>query len=127
LLRRKAEDDLRASRDDLDRRVQLRTHELVDANERLAIEVTNRQRTQNELQHTNAMLASLIEACPLAITAFNLDGSVRNPMPPPTPCASRQPECRSLAERAGRGEVVAATEIACEVEGRPSTFMSGPP
>jgi hypothetical protein len=27
LLRRKAEDDLRASRDDLDRRVQLRTHE----------------------------------------------------------------------------------------------------
>ena len=119
LLRRKAEDDLRASRDDLDRRVQLRTHELVDANERLAIEVTNRQRTQNELQQTNAMLGNLIEACPLAIAAFNLDGSVRKSNAAAD--AMRlpdNPECRSLAERAGRGEVVAATEIACEVEGK---------
>ena len=61
VLRRKAEDDLRGSRDDLERRVKVRTHELLDTNERLAVEVANRQRTQNELQQTNAMLASLIE------------------------------------------------------------------
>ena len=119
LLRRKAEDDLRASRDDLDRRVQLRTHELLAANERLAVEVDNRQRTQNELQQTNAMLASLIEACPLAITAFNLDGSVRKSNAVAE--AMHLPdnlECRALAERAGRGEAVAAAELVCEVDGK---------
>ena len=84
----------------------------LDANERLAVEVANRQRTQNELQHTNAMLASLIEACPLAITAFNLDGSVRKSNAAAD--AMRLPdnlECRALAERAGRGEPVAAAEL----------------
>src|SRR5215472_558948 len=49
-LRRKAEDGLRASHDDLDKRVQLRTQELLDANARLAIEVANRQRAQDDLQ-----------------------------------------------------------------------------
>src|SRR5262249_13024763 len=119
LLRRKAEDELRASHDDLDRRVQQRTRELLDANERLALEVASRQRAQNELQQTNAMLASLIEACPLAITAFDLDGSVRKSNAAAE--AMRlpdNPDYRVLAERTGRGEFVAATELACEVEGK---------
>jgi signal transduction histidine kinase len=117
LLRRKAEDDLRTSRDNLDRRVQLRTRELVDANERLAIEVANRQHTQNELQQTNATLASIIEACPLAIIAFNLDRSVRRSNA--AAAAMRLPdnlECRALVERAGRGEPVDAAELVCEVD-----------
>ncbi len=119
LLRRRAEDDLRTSHDDLDRRVQLRTRELLEANQRLAIEGANRQRAQNELEQTNAMLASLIDACPLAITAFNLDGSVRKSNAAAD--AMRLPdnrECRALAERAGRGESVAAEELACEVDGK---------
>jgi signal transduction histidine kinase/CheY-like chemotaxis protein len=117
LLRRKAEDELRASHDDLDHRVQLRTRELLDANQRLAVEGANRQRAQNELEQTNAMLASLIEACPLAITAFNLDGSVRKSNAAAD--TLRLPdiaECRALAERAGRGEPVAAAEVVCDVE-----------
>ncbi|HEY1494439.1 MAG TPA: ATP-binding protein [Candidatus Solibacter sp.] len=119
LLRRKAEDDLRGSRDDLERRVETRTHELLDTNERLAIEVANRQRTQNELQQTNAMLASLIEGCPLAITAFSLDGSLRksNAAAESMSLADNL-ECRALAERAGRGETVAATELACKGGGK---------
>jgi len=119
VLRRKAEDDVRASCDNLDRRVQLRTQELLDANERLAIEVASRQRTQYELQQTNAMLASLIEACPLAIIAFNLDRSVRKSNAAAD--AMRLPdnlECRALAERASGGEPVDATELVCEVEGK---------
>jgi signal transduction histidine kinase len=119
LLRRKAEDDLRASYDDLDRRVQLRTREFLDANERLALEVASRQRTQNELQQTNAMLASLIEACPLAITAFDLHGSVRKSNAAADAMhLPDNPDCRELAERAGRGESVAAAELVCEIEGR---------
>jgi signal transduction histidine kinase/response regulator RpfG family c-di-GMP phosphodiesterase len=120
LLRRKAEDDLRASHDELDRRVQLRTQELLDANERLALEVASRQRTQNELQQTNAMLASLIEACPLAITAFDLEGRVRKSNAAAEAMRlPENPDCRALAERAGRGESVAGTELACEVGGKP--------
>jgi signal transduction histidine kinase/CheY-like chemotaxis protein len=119
LLRRKAEDDLRASHDDLDRRVQLRTRELLDANERLAVEADNRQRAQNELQQTNAMLASLIEACPLAIVAFNLDWSVRKSNTAAGSLRlSENPECRALAEHASRGEPVDAAEMACDVDGK---------
>ena len=97
----------------------MRTHELLAANERLAVEVANRQRTQIELQQTNAMLASLIEACPLAITAFSLDGSVRksNAAAEAMRLADNL-ECRALAERAGRGETVAAAELVCEVDGK---------
>ena len=119
LLRRKAEDDLRASHDDLDRRVQLRTRELVDANQRLAVEGANRQRAQNELEQTNAMLAGLIEACPLAIIAFNPDGSVRTSNAAADAMRLPDiPECRALAERAGRGESVAAAEVVCEAAGK---------
>jgi signal transduction histidine kinase len=119
LLRRKADDNLRASHDDLDRRVQLRTRELLDANERLAVEAANRQRTQNELEQTNAMLANLIEACPLAITDFRLDGSVRKSNAAADAMRLRDnPECRALAERAGRGESVPATELTCDVDGK---------
>jgi signal transduction histidine kinase/CheY-like chemotaxis protein len=119
LLRRKAEEGLRLSHDDLDRRVQLRTRELLDANERLAIEVGSRQRAQTELQQTNAMLASLIEACPLAITAFNLDGSVRKSNAAAEAMRLPQnPKCRALADRAGRGEPVAAADLVCESEGK---------
>ena len=117
LLRRKAEDELRASHDDLDRRVQSRTRELLDANQRLAVEGANRQRAQNELVQTNAMLVSLIEACPLAITAFNLDGSVRKSNAAAEAMRLADiAECRALAERAGRGECVAAAEVVCDVE-----------
>ncbi len=120
MLRRKAEDDVRASRDNLDRRVQVRTQELLDANERLAIEVASRHRTQMELQQTNAMLASLIEACPLAITAFNLDHSVRKSNAAAESMGlPHNQDCRMLAERASRGEPVDAVELLCDVDGKP--------
>jgi signal transduction histidine kinase len=119
LLRRKAEDEVRASCDDLDHRVQSRTRELLEANELLAIEVTTRQQAQNELRLTNAMLGSLIEACPLAIVAFNLDWSVRKSNA--AACAMRlaeNAECRALAARASRGEPVDAMELVCTVDGK---------
>ena len=119
LLRRRAEEDVRASRDDLDRRVQLRTQELSEANERLAVEAANRQRTQDELQQTNAMLASLIEACPLAIIAFNLDGSVRKANAAAEAMRLEcNPECRALAGSASRGEPVDAAELVFELDGK---------
>jgi len=117
--RRKAEDDLRAACDQLDRRVHLRTQELVDANQRLAVEVANRRLAQNELQHTNAMLGSLIEACPLAIIAFNLDGSVRNLNAAAEAMAlTENPRARQFADRAGSGESVANAELTCESRGK---------
>jgi signal transduction histidine kinase/FixJ family two-component response regulator len=119
LLRRKAEDDLRASHDQLDRRVQVRTQELVDANQRLAVEVANRRLAQDELQRTNAMLGSLIEACPLAIVAFKPDGSVRiENAAAEAMRLAQNPECRALADRAGRGETVANADLTCEVHGK---------
>jgi signal transduction histidine kinase len=119
LLRRKAEEDVRASRDNLDRRVQLRTQELMDANQRLAFEVSNRQQAQAELQQMNAMLASLIEACPLAIIAFNLDRTVRKSNAAADSMGlAHNVECRALVECASRGEPVDATDLVCELEGK---------
>jgi signal transduction histidine kinase/CheY-like chemotaxis protein len=118
-LRRRAEDDLRASHDQLDRRVQARTQELVDANERLAVEVANRRLAQDELQHTNATLASLIEACPLAIVAFKPDGSVRieNAAAEAVGLAQNS-EGRVLADSAACGEAVANADLTCDVQGK---------
>jgi hypothetical protein len=114
-MRRQAEDELRRSRDDLDVRVQLRTSELTEANRQLAVEVINRQRAQAEVQQTNAMLNSLIEACPLAICAFNLDGSLRksNAAADALELAVR-PECREMAARAALGEPISSAEISLE-------------
>jgi signal transduction histidine kinase/ActR/RegA family two-component response regulator len=120
LQRRRAEEELRRSRDDLDRQVHLRTRELLNTNELLELEVANRQKAQAELQQTNAMLSSLIEACPLAICAYNLDGSVRrsNPMAQAMSLPDN-PQCRELARRAGRGESVAGVEVTMVSQGNP--------
>jgi hypothetical protein len=65
------------------------------------------------------MLGSLIDACPLAIIAFNLDGSVRNENAAAEAMRlAENPEARELANRAGRGEPVVNTELACEVDGK---------
>jgi len=118
LLRRSAEDELRSSRDDLDRQVHLRTRELLNTNELLELEVANRQKAQAELQQTNAVLSSLIEACPLAICAFNLDGSVRRSNPVAEAMSlPGNPQCRELVERAGRGESVSGVEVAMDSRG----------
>ncbi|HEV3333055.1 MAG TPA: response regulator [Bryobacteraceae bacterium] len=112
VLRRSAEGELRRSRDDLDRQVHLRTRELVNTNELLELEVASRRKAQTEVQQTNAILSSLIEACPLAICAFNLDGSVRRSNPVAEAMSvPDDPRCRDLALRAGKGESVAGVEV----------------
>jgi signal transduction histidine kinase/ActR/RegA family two-component response regulator len=119
LLRRTAEENLRASRDNLDHRVRLRTQELLDANERLAVEVSDRQLAENKLQAMNAMLASIIEACPLAIIALNLDRSVRRSNAAANSMhLAENLDCRDLADRASSGEPVHAREVVCELEGK---------
>jgi signal transduction histidine kinase/CheY-like chemotaxis protein len=115
LQRREAAEDVRRSRDNLDQRVRLRTRELVEANERLAVEASNREAAQNELRQINAVLSSLIEACPLAIIAFNLDGTVRRSNNAADAMGLRDnQDCRLLAGRAGTGERVEARELVYE-------------
>ena len=121
LLRRQAEGELRKSRDDLDRQVHLRTRELMNTNELLELEIANRQKAQTELQQTNATLSSLIEACPLAICSFNLDGSKRRSNPVADALSlPENPQCRELAQQAGRGEPVAGVEITVVANGKQS-------
>ena len=104
LQRRQAEQELRQSHDELDRRVHLRTRELTEA--------------QVELQRSNAILGSLIEACPLAICAFNLDGSVRKSNAAAEALdLSRNEACRQLAARAGHGELISGIEVASAGDG----------
>src|SRR5439155_27195998 len=76
-LRRRAEEELRASRDELDERVNLRTQELRDSNRLLEIQNAERRNAERELRQANAMLNRVIEAAPLGICAFNSDGTVR--------------------------------------------------
>jgi signal transduction histidine kinase/ActR/RegA family two-component response regulator len=110
--RGEAEDDLRQSRDELELRVQSRTRELVGANQHLAIEISNRERAQQETEKINTMLASVIEASPLAICAFNLDGTVRKSNAAASALlSSAHIDIRGPLERAGRGEHIVALEI----------------
>jgi signal transduction histidine kinase/ActR/RegA family two-component response regulator len=111
-LRRRAEDEVRESRDDLDRRVRLRTEELLQANQQLEQEIAERHKAEHALQMTNTTLSSVIEASPLGICAFNMDGTVREGNR-----ASRSmrmaeaPEFRAFVDRAARGEHIAGAEV----------------
>ena len=97
--------ELQRHQQDLESLVDRRTHELVQA--------------RDQAESANAVLGRLIEACPLAIVAFNLDGSVRNGnAAAETLRLAENPEVRRLASRAGSGEPVVNAELACEVDGK---------
>ena len=88
--RREAEEELRESRDELDRRVHLRTR---------------------ELEHASAVLASVIEACPLGILAFNADGTIRaSNASAERFCMMGNSEIRALASTS---QPVAGREVTC--------------
>jgi len=56
------QDELRATHDELEIRVQLRTTELESANERLRLEIGERERTEKALHESQALYTTLIEA-----------------------------------------------------------------
>lgn len=61
----------------LEQRVQQRTTELATANLALRAEITERQRTEIALRHTNDTLQALITASPRAIFMLDIDGNVK--------------------------------------------------
>ena len=61
----------------LEQRVQQRTTELATANAALRAEITERQRTEIALRHTNDTLQALVTASPRAIFMLDLDGNVK--------------------------------------------------
>ncbi len=62
---------------ELELRVQQRTEELAMANNCLRAEITERQRTELALRHTNQTLQALITASPRAIFTQDLEGHVK--------------------------------------------------
>jgi signal transduction histidine kinase/ActR/RegA family two-component response regulator len=123
-LRRHAEDDLRASRDELDERVNLRTQELLNANRLLEIQNAERMKAEREVRQANAMLNRVIEAAPLGICAFNNDGTVRkrNAVGANMGIAEERIFLH-VFERAIAGERIAGQEIALPAEtGQPTCF-----
>ncbi len=62
---------------DLELRVQQRTEELATVNTSLRAEITERQRTEGELRHTNQTLQALITASPRAIVTQDLEGHIK--------------------------------------------------
>jgi signal transduction histidine kinase len=55
--RREAEEALKRAHDELERRVELRTAELVEANQKLQEEIKERQRAEEAIRHRDAILA----------------------------------------------------------------------
>src|SRR5450432_1654219 len=62
----------------LEAKVRARTEELVQANGSLAIEMGERERMESALRVANRNLSELIDASPVAITAYDLDGKVQS-------------------------------------------------
>ncbi len=65
--RKKAEEALLEAHDELERRVDDRTHELMKANEQLVVEIGDRQRAERALEESLAQFRTLVEQIP-AIT-----------------------------------------------------------
>ncbi len=61
----------------LEQRVQQRTVELANVNASLRAEISERQRTEIALRHTNETLQALVSASPRAIFMLDLEGKVR--------------------------------------------------
>ncbi len=74
--RKRAESDLRQSRDELEERVIQRTAELAEINEALQSENSERQAAQEALRHSQEMLSNILSASPMGIAYFQ-NGKLR--------------------------------------------------
>ena len=68
--RKRAESDLRESRDELEERVIRRTAELAEINKILQTENSERQAAQEALRHSEEMLSNILSASPMGIAYF---------------------------------------------------------
>jgi PAS domain S-box-containing protein len=87
--RKQTETALQQLNHSLEHRVKQRTLDLEQANTKLLIEISQRQRVEDELRQTeialrekNALLQAIIESAPVAISMVNADGDIMlwNPM-----------------------------------------------
>jgi PAS domain S-box-containing protein len=67
------EEDLRAARDELERRVRERTAELEEANELMTLEIAERRRAENDLETTEHRFRLLTENIPAVIYVWQSD------------------------------------------------------
>ncbi|MGN6546044.1 MAG: hybrid sensor histidine kinase/response regulator [Aureliella sp.] len=72
-LRKRAEEELRQARDELDVRVQQRTQELFDANTALKIEAAERERAERQREAAYAQVAATMESITDALVAVDAD------------------------------------------------------
>ena len=74
--RRKAEDALRKAHDTLDRRIKTRTAELTQANRQMQLEIEERKKAEEALKSREAMLRSIFDSSPDAITITDAGGII---------------------------------------------------
>ena len=67
------EEELRLARDDLELRVLLRTHELEEANEMMALEIAERRRAEDELRATERKHRMMAEQFPAVTYVWHVD------------------------------------------------------
>jgi len=67
------EEELRLARDDLELRVLLRTHELEEANEMMALEIAERRRAEDELRATERKHRMMAEQIPAVTYVWHVD------------------------------------------------------
>lgn len=72
--RKKAEEALRLTHADLEKRVKERTNELYQTNQALEQEITERQRIEEELHKSQALLQSIVDSIPAAIYVRDTQG-----------------------------------------------------
>ncbi|MGH2529811.1 MAG: PAS domain-containing protein [Actinomycetota bacterium] len=70
---KRVEEELRLARDDLELRVLLRTHELEEANEMMALEIAERRRAEDELRATERKYRMMAEQIPAVTYVWHVD------------------------------------------------------
>jgi PAS domain S-box-containing protein len=70
---KRVEEELRLARDDLELRVLLRTHELEEANEMMALEIAERRRAEDELRATERKYRMMAEHIPAVTYVWHVD------------------------------------------------------
>ena len=76
--RKQAEEALREAHDELEKRVEQRTAELLAANRFLKNEIGERKRAEEALRKTKETLETIFDAAPVAILGLDLEGRITN-------------------------------------------------
>lgn len=96
--RKRAEEELQEAREELERRVEQRTSELITANRLLKDEIAERRRAEEALSASERMFRELVDVLPIAVYVCDSSGAIESYNKRAVELWGRAPNIRDIAD-----------------------------